>query len=152
MKLLTPRYYLPPSHLCSCQSRKHLPNISFKGKPGTLPILSIASYQLCSIIRTMPRIARIIAAGAIRIHITQRGNNRVTVFFDDEDRQTYLKILAVARYIKRNPLKAGLALSAETYRGWKNSLSALNRTVSRPIFYKLTTAYGQPKRCQGALM
>jgi len=27
-------------------------------------------------------------------HITQRGNYRATVFFDDEDRQAYLKLLA----------------------------------------------------------
>lgn len=40
----------------------------------------------------MPRIARIIAAGYPH-HITQRGNNRATVFFDDEDRQTYLHLL-----------------------------------------------------------
>ncbi len=42
----------------------------------------------------MPRIARIIASGYPH-HITQRGNNRATVFFDDEDRQTYLKLLAI---------------------------------------------------------
>jgi len=41
----------------------------------------------------MPRIARIIATGYPH-HITQRGNNRATVFFDDEDRQLYLKLLA----------------------------------------------------------
>ncbi len=41
----------------------------------------------------MPRIARVIAVGYPH-HITQRGNNRATVFFDDEDRQTYLKLLA----------------------------------------------------------
>jgi putative transposase len=41
----------------------------------------------------MPRIARIIAAGYPH-HITQRGNNRATVFFDDEDRLTYLKLLS----------------------------------------------------------
>ena len=41
----------------------------------------------------MPRIARIIAPGYPH-HITQRGNNRATVFFDDEDRQTYLNLLA----------------------------------------------------------
>lgn len=41
----------------------------------------------------MPRIARIIATGYPH-HVTQRGNNRATVFFDDEDRQTYLKLLA----------------------------------------------------------
>lgn len=40
----------------------------------------------------MPRIARIIAAGYPH-HITQRGNNHATVFFDDEDRQTYLNLL-----------------------------------------------------------
>lgn len=137
----------------------------------------------------MPRIARIIAAGSPH-HITQRGNNRTTVFFDEEDNQTYLKLLlkytrkydvaiwayclmsnhvhllavpktesglargigltnmlytqylnrklsqsgriwqnrffscivesnqylwAVARYIERNPLKAGLAASAQEY-------------------------------------
>lgn len=41
----------------------------------------------------MPRIARVIATGYPH-HITQRGNNRATVFFDDEDRRTYLKLLA----------------------------------------------------------
>jgi putative transposase len=41
----------------------------------------------------MPRIARIVAPGYPH-HITQRGNNRATVFFDDEDRQTYLKLLS----------------------------------------------------------
>ncbi len=41
----------------------------------------------------MPRIARIIAPGYPH-HITQRGNNRATVFFDDEDRRTYLKLLS----------------------------------------------------------
>jgi putative transposase len=40
----------------------------------------------------MPRVARIIAAGYPH-HITQRGNNRAAVFFDDEDRQTYLNLL-----------------------------------------------------------
>ena len=40
----------------------------------------------------MPRIARTMAVGYPH-HITQRGNNRATVFFDDEDRQTYLNLL-----------------------------------------------------------
>jgi putative transposase len=40
----------------------------------------------------MPRIARIVATNFPH-HITQRGNNRATVFFDDGDRQTYLKLL-----------------------------------------------------------
>ncbi len=50
----------------------------------------------------MPRIARIIAPGYPH-HITQRGNNRATVFFDDEDRQTYLKLLSV--YARKHALQ-----------------------------------------------
>jgi len=149
----------------------------------------------------MPRIARIIATGYPH-HITQRGNNRSTVFFDDEDRQTYLKLLsgyaqkhhmqiwayclmsnhihllavpdtetalsrgigltnqvytqylnrklnqsgriwqnrffscvvendqylwAVARYIEQNPIKAGLAASAEIYR-WSSAKTHMTGT------------------------
>ena len=40
----------------------------------------------------MPRIARICAIGYPH-HITQRGNNKETVFFEDEDRRFYLKTL-----------------------------------------------------------
>lgn len=40
----------------------------------------------------MPRIARIIAPHYPH-HITQRGNNRTDVFFDDEDKTTYLSLL-----------------------------------------------------------
>lgn len=50
----------------------------------------------------MPRIARIIAPGYPH-HVTQRGNNRMTVFFDDEDRQTYLDILSL--YAQKNSLQ-----------------------------------------------
>ncbi len=45
---------------------------------------------------THARIARIIAPGYPH-HITQRGNNRAMVFFDDEDRQTYLSCWQVTR-------------------------------------------------------
>ncbi|HAW53140.1 MAG TPA: transposase, partial [Flavobacteriales bacterium] len=41
----------------------------------------------------MPRIARIVAPG-LPHHVTQRGNNRAPVFFSNEDRQIYLKLLA----------------------------------------------------------
>jgi putative transposase len=41
----------------------------------------------------MPRIARIVVPEYPH-HVTQRGNNRATVFFDDEDRLQYLKLLA----------------------------------------------------------
>jgi len=149
----------------------------------------------------MPRIARVIATGYPH-HITQRGNNRATVFFDDDDRRTYLKLLsgyaekhhiqiwayclmdnhihllavpeteislargigltnmvytqylnrklnksgriwqnrffscvvesnqylwAVARYIERNPLKAGLTESVETYR-WSSAKAHVTET------------------------
>jgi putative transposase len=40
----------------------------------------------------MPRIARLLATNYPH-HITQRGNNRETVFFDEEDRKFYLRIL-----------------------------------------------------------
>ena len=50
----------------------------------------------------MPRIARIIAPGYAH-HITQRGNNRTQVFFDDEDRRTYLKLLS--RYADKYKLQ-----------------------------------------------
>ena len=40
----------------------------------------------------MPRIARVCAVGYPH-HITQRGNNKEKVFFDDEDRRLYLDIL-----------------------------------------------------------
>lgn len=41
----------------------------------------------------MPRIARVCAINYPH-HITQRGNNRGTVFFGDEDREFYLKTLS----------------------------------------------------------
>lgn len=40
----------------------------------------------------MPRSSRLVAVGHPH-HITQRGNNRETVFFDDEDRWSYLNLL-----------------------------------------------------------
>ena len=40
----------------------------------------------------MPRIARLVAVNYPH-HITQRGNNRETVFFQDQDRQFYLQAL-----------------------------------------------------------
>jgi len=40
----------------------------------------------------MPRHSRMVAAGYPH-HLTQRGNNREPVFFDDEDRLTYLGLL-----------------------------------------------------------
>ncbi len=41
----------------------------------------------------MPRIARIVAPGYPH-HIVQRGNNKQDVFFDHEDRRTYLRLLS----------------------------------------------------------
>lgn len=41
----------------------------------------------------MPRVARIIAPQYPH-HITQRGNNRTDVFFDDEDKAVYLTVLS----------------------------------------------------------
>jgi len=44
----------------------------------------------------MPRIARVVAEG-LPHHVTQRGNNRSQVFFDDDDRRFYLWTLAQYR-------------------------------------------------------
>jgi len=49
----------------------------------------------------MPRIARVVAVGYPH-HITQRGNNRSRVFFDEEDRKVYLKVLGHYGTIVRN--------------------------------------------------
>ena len=47
----------------------------------------------------MARVARIVVPG-VPHHITQRGNNRQDVFFVDDDRRLYLRLLAqsAARY------------------------------------------------------
>ena len=49
----------------------------------------------------MPRIARVIMPG-LPHHVTQRGNRRMDVFFDDEDRRRYLSLLG--RYAERHGL------------------------------------------------
>jgi len=41
----------------------------------------------------MPRVARVVVPGWPH-HVTQRGNNRLDVFFTDDDRRAYLSILA----------------------------------------------------------
>lgn len=66
---------------------------------GTLPIFNIGSVVHSVILFFMSRIARIIAPGYPH-HITQRGNNHATVFFDDEDRQTYLNQVHAAMKIE----------------------------------------------------
>ncbi len=60
---------------------------------GTLPIFFLHLLFSLPYYPCMPRIARIVAPGYPH-HITQRGNNRATVFFDDEDRLTYLVLLS----------------------------------------------------------
>ena len=41
----------------------------------------------------MPRLARIVIPGVAH-HVTQRGNRRLPVFFGDDDRTLYLRLLA----------------------------------------------------------
>lgn len=50
----------------------------------------------------MPRIARVVAVGYPH-HITQRGNNKAVVFFDDEDRLYYCNTLT--KYSKKYQLE-----------------------------------------------
>jgi putative transposase len=56
------------------------------GKHGIETVIH-ACYNLI-----MPRQARIVIPG-VPHHVTQRGNNRQTVFFNDDDRQNYLRVL-----------------------------------------------------------
>jgi putative transposase len=56
-------------------------------------------------IDVMPRLARIVVPGYPH-HITQRGNHRLDIFIDDEDRAVYLRLL------KRYREKHGLELLA----------------------------------------
>lgn len=53
----------------------------------------------------MPRQARIVLPGQL-YHVTQRGNFRQKVFFDDQDRALYLK------YLEENAIKHGLHIYA----------------------------------------
>ena len=50
----------------------------------------------------MPRIARVVGPG-LPHHITQRGNNRCQVFFDDDDRRFYL--LTLVKYQRKYGLE-----------------------------------------------
>jgi len=50
----------------------------------------------------MSRIARV-AVPEVPYHITQRGNGRRTVFYNDVDRQTYLRLLA--RYAEEHRMR-----------------------------------------------
>ena len=49
----------------------------------------------------MPRIARVVVPG-LPHHVTQRGNRRADVFFDDDDRRRYLFLLG--QYAERHGL------------------------------------------------
>ena len=70
----------------------------------------------------MPRHSRMVAAGYPH-HLTQRGNNREPVFFDDEDRLTYLSLLE--HYTRKYQLEIG-----DTYRTCPRSLSDLLSRVT----------------------
>ena len=54
---------------------------------------------------SMSRVARIVLAG-VPHHVTQRGNNRQTVFFTDDDRRVYLELLG------QQARRFGLAIQA----------------------------------------
>ena len=70
----------------------------------------------------MARIARVVIPG-IPHHLTQRGNRRMQTFFSDDDYREYIALmtdscrryevenhlLAAARYMELNPVRAGLA-------------------------------------------
>ena len=59
---------------------------------GHFPYFLLTYMCGWDIFTPMPRIARVCAIN-YSYHIAQRGNNRETVFFEDEDREFYLKTL-----------------------------------------------------------
>ena len=52
----------------------------------------MTNWDVSDSVISMPRIARVCAEGYPH-HITQRGNNKEKVFFDDEDKRFYLDVL-----------------------------------------------------------
>jgi len=52
----------------------------------------LTNWDVSDSVISMPRIARVCAEGYPH-HITQRGNNKEKVFFDDEDKRFYLDVL-----------------------------------------------------------
>lgn len=93
----------------------------------------------------MPRIARIIAPGYPH-HITQRGNNRTPVFFDDEDRKTYLKLLS--GYARTHALQVWayclmdnhihLLIVPETETGLARGVGLTNQLYTQYLNHKLS--------------
>ena len=73
----------------------------------------------------MPRIARAVVEG-IPYHVTQRGNRREDIFFEDEDRKKYLKWLTLDKkfnVFESNPLliPVPLHLRRLNWRGFNQS-------------------------------
>jgi hypothetical protein len=62
------------------------------GNKGQSPIL-VTTLRGRACCRTMPRVPRLVVPG-LPHHVTQRGNNHQDVFFVDDDRRAYLKLLA----------------------------------------------------------
>ena len=87
----------------------------------------------------MARLARVVAPG-IPHHVTQRGNRRQQVFFSDDDYALYrgylwqgrfascpmdeAHLLASARYVELNPVRARLARRARDWR-WSSARAHL---------------------------
>jgi putative transposase len=88
----------------------------------------------------MPRAARLVVPG-IAHHVTQRGNRQQAIFFSDEDRTTYLRILAAA--LKRFDTKClawclmdnhvHLMLVPTTTDGLRGPLSSAHTTYAQAI-------------------
>ena len=63
-----------------------------QGETGDSHLFSVDDGLVETDNRVMPRVARIVIPGCPH-HVTQRGNNRQDVFFVDDDRWTYLRLL-----------------------------------------------------------
>ena len=105
----------------------------------------------------MPRLARIVVAGAPH-HITQRGNNQQDVFFVDDDRRVYLQFLReyAARYrfrihdyrLMANPPPAGLRSRCVRYGQYVNQFhrhSGHTNTPSSERRFSAARSCGTPQ-------
>ena len=78
-----------PHHVTQRGNNHRLSHIKIKNRDSHLLFALIVPFVMLSI---MPRVARIVVPG-LPHHITQRGNNRQDVFFVDDDRRVYMRIL-----------------------------------------------------------
>ncbi len=98
----------------------------------------------------MPRTARIVIPGVAH-HITQRGNNRQTVFLDDEDRLKYLLLLTHYHELHGLRLLAYCLMDNHIHIvGVPQEKTSLAKTLGR-VHFQYTTYFQQKYHASGHL-